>query len=71
MPHKIPSDCLATVSFPPKDHSGKLQGLHSVDYIAMPTEGQIDSSHVLSQYPQHRVITTTPWWFPEDEVVKL
>lgn len=53
MPHKIPSDCLAMVSFPPRDHSGKLQGLCGVDYIAIPIEGQRDSSHVLSQYTQH------------------
>lgn len=62
-PHKIPSDCLAMVSFLPKDHSGELQGLHSVDYIAVPTEGQTNSSHVLSQYPQHRDHHHTPGGF--------
>lgn len=59
------------MSFLPKHHCGKLQGSHGVDYVAIPTEGQIDSSQLPPVSTHNTMINTTPVVVPEDEVAEL
>lgn len=68
---RSPNHCLAVVSFLPKHDCGKLQGSHGVDYVAIPTEGQIDSSQLSPVSTHNTVINTTPVVVPEDEVAEL
>lgn len=68
---RSPNHCLAVMSFLPKHHCGKLQGSHGVDYVAIPTEGQIDSSQLPPVSTHNTMINTTPVVVPEDEVAEL